>query len=276
MIVYILAIPVFSFLIPLYAFWHFDDFSWGNTRIVVGEKGQKKAVGPEEGIFDPESIPTKCWSEHEQDLTEEWEKETNCSKHSKESECSCEKHEEHEQEQERSHTHSHSHTHSRCSSASSSPTHSHYDDDEEEEEDKDVACSLYSKCSTSNLQHHPQQHSAGSILSHNPSYNYASSRRSVPRVGSIVGGGSSIHTEPFNSVQSFTRAPSVAGSHSFFAIPSDTVIIQEIERILDHNDLMQLTKKQVRDTLSDIFGMDMNCKKDFINKSIDQSLSLRL
>ncbi|KAI9359841.1 chitin synthase [Pilaira anomala] len=81
MIVYILAIPVFSFLIPLYAFWHFDDFSWGNTRIVVGEKGQKKAVGPEEGIFDPESIPTKCWSEHEQELMEEWEKETNCSKH---------------------------------------------------------------------------------------------------------------------------------------------------------------------------------------------------
>jgi chitin synthase len=68
----------------------------------------------------------------------------------------------------------------------------------------------------------------------------------------------------------------VTGSHSFFAVPSDAVIVQEIERILDHNDLMQLTKKQVRDTLSDIFGIDMNCKKAFINECIDQSLSIRL
>jgi hypothetical protein len=27
--------------IPLYSFWHFDDFSWGNTRVIVGEKGKK-------------------------------------------------------------------------------------------------------------------------------------------------------------------------------------------------------------------------------------------
>lgn len=27
----------YSFWIPLYSFWHFDDFSWGNTRVVVGE-----------------------------------------------------------------------------------------------------------------------------------------------------------------------------------------------------------------------------------------------
>jgi len=40
MIVYILAMPVFSFYLPIYAFWHFDDFSWGNTRMVV-EKGKK-------------------------------------------------------------------------------------------------------------------------------------------------------------------------------------------------------------------------------------------
>ncbi|KAI9255104.1 chitin synthase-domain-containing protein, partial [Phascolomyces articulosus] len=70
MIVYILAVPVFSFLVPIYAFWHFDDFSWGNTRIVLGERGQKKAVGPEEGTFDPSTIPTKRWAEHEYE--EQW------------------------------------------------------------------------------------------------------------------------------------------------------------------------------------------------------------
>lgn len=72
MVIYILALPVFSFFIPLYSFWHFDDFSWGNTRIVVGERGGKKQIVDEEP-FDPESIPVKKWSEYEQEM---WENET--------------------------------------------------------------------------------------------------------------------------------------------------------------------------------------------------------
>ena len=156
MIVYILAIPVFSFLVPLYAFWHFDDFSWGNTRIVLGERGQKRAVGPEEGTFDPSSIPMKRWTEHENE--ELWEKES-----------------------------------SYCPG------------------------SVASSCR----------------------YTTASSR----------GGG---------------------------RIPSESDIVEEIERILDNHDLMHLTKKQVRDTLSQTFGMDMNIKRDFINKCIEQSLAERL
>jgi hypothetical protein len=28
--------PVFSFYIPLYSFWRFDDFSWGKTHLVLG------------------------------------------------------------------------------------------------------------------------------------------------------------------------------------------------------------------------------------------------
>ena len=36
--------PVIAFYVPLYAFWHFDDFSWGNTRLVTGEDGKKVAV----------------------------------------------------------------------------------------------------------------------------------------------------------------------------------------------------------------------------------------
>lgn len=31
--VYILAIPAFSFFLPLYSFWKMDDFSWGSTRL---------------------------------------------------------------------------------------------------------------------------------------------------------------------------------------------------------------------------------------------------
>ncbi|KAL4210227.1 chitin synthase-domain-containing protein [Rhizopus microsporus] len=67
-IVSILALPVFSFYIPIYAYWHFDDFSWGNTRIVVGEKGQKVIIN-DEGEFDPKSIPLITWREHEKMMT---------------------------------------------------------------------------------------------------------------------------------------------------------------------------------------------------------------
>lgn len=34
MIIYLVALPVWNFVLPVYAFWHFDDFSWGETRYV--------------------------------------------------------------------------------------------------------------------------------------------------------------------------------------------------------------------------------------------------
>ena len=41
---YMLAIPIFGCYIPAYSFWHFDDFSWGNTRQVTEEGGKMKEV----------------------------------------------------------------------------------------------------------------------------------------------------------------------------------------------------------------------------------------
>lgn len=72
MVLYILAIPVFSFALPLYAFWHMDDFNWGNTRVVAGESG-KKIVISDEGKFDPASIPRKRWEEYQAEL---WDAQT--------------------------------------------------------------------------------------------------------------------------------------------------------------------------------------------------------
>ncbi|KAI1817519.1 glycosyltransferase family 2 protein [Poronia punctata] len=72
LILYIIAIPVFSFGLPLYAFWHMDDFNWGNTRVVAGEKG-KKVVISDEGKFDPASIPRKRWEEYQAEL---WDSQT--------------------------------------------------------------------------------------------------------------------------------------------------------------------------------------------------------
>ncbi|KXX81620.1 Chitin synthase 8 [Madurella mycetomatis] len=72
MILYLLAVPVFSFALPLYSFWHMDDFNWGNTRVVAGERG-KKVVISDEGKFDPASIPRKKWEEYQAEL---WEAQT--------------------------------------------------------------------------------------------------------------------------------------------------------------------------------------------------------
>ncbi|KAF2265947.1 hypothetical protein CC78DRAFT_460208 [Lojkania enalia] len=72
MLIYVVATPVFSFGLPLYSFWHMDDFSWGNTRIVTGEKGQKILVS-DEGKFDPSCIPKKKWDEYQAEM---WEQHT--------------------------------------------------------------------------------------------------------------------------------------------------------------------------------------------------------
>ncbi|KAF3908196.1 hypothetical protein AA313_de0202422 [Arthrobotrys entomopaga] len=64
MIIYILAYPVYSFVLPVYSFWRQDDFSWGSTRIVVGESGDKKIIAVEDEPFDPASIPLQSWDDY--------------------------------------------------------------------------------------------------------------------------------------------------------------------------------------------------------------------
>ncbi|PWN53759.1 hypothetical protein IE53DRAFT_108130 [Violaceomyces palustris] len=69
LIIYIIAYPVYSFFLPIYSFWHMDDFSWGNTRIVVGEKGNKKIVaGTDDEPYDDSMIPVKKFSEYQRDV----------------------------------------------------------------------------------------------------------------------------------------------------------------------------------------------------------------
>lgn len=66
MFIYLLALPVWNFLLPVYAFWHFDDFSWGATRAVKGEANDK-GHGGAEGEFNFRAIRMRRW--------EEWAKE---------------------------------------------------------------------------------------------------------------------------------------------------------------------------------------------------------
>lgn len=64
MIIYIIAFPIYSFVLPIYSFWNQDNFSWGNTRIVIGEKGNQQIIALDDEGFDPRSIPLRRWDDY--------------------------------------------------------------------------------------------------------------------------------------------------------------------------------------------------------------------
>jgi chitin synthase len=55
-------------VLPLYSFWHFDDFSWGATRVVVGEK-KGDSHGDADGKFDSKRLIMKKWEDWEAERT---------------------------------------------------------------------------------------------------------------------------------------------------------------------------------------------------------------
>ncbi|SCU81011.1 LANO_0B01750g1_1 [Lachancea nothofagi CBS 11611] len=66
MIIYIIALPIWNFVLPVYAYWKFDDFSWGDTRTIAG--GNKSAAHDEEvGEFDHSKIRMRTWREFEKE-----------------------------------------------------------------------------------------------------------------------------------------------------------------------------------------------------------------
>lgn len=62
---YLLALPVWNFILPMYAYWKFDDFSWGETRAIAG--GDKGGHDAAEGEFDSSQIVMKRWREFERE-----------------------------------------------------------------------------------------------------------------------------------------------------------------------------------------------------------------
>ena len=64
MLIYLLAFPIYSFILPIYSFWNQDNFTWGTTRIVIGEKGAKQVVALEDEGFDPRSVPLQRWDDY--------------------------------------------------------------------------------------------------------------------------------------------------------------------------------------------------------------------
>ncbi|KAG0208681.1 Chitin synthase, class 3 [Mortierella sp. NVP41] len=65
---YLLSLPIWNFVLPMYAFWHFDDFTWGQTRKVQGERDPKADMHDgKEGEFDSSKIVMKKWCEFERE-----------------------------------------------------------------------------------------------------------------------------------------------------------------------------------------------------------------
>ncbi|CDH16127.1 probable Chitin synthase 3 [Zygosaccharomyces bailii] len=65
MFIYIMALPIWNFVLPSYAYWKFDDFSWGDTRTIAG--GNKGAHDDNEGEFDHSKIKMRSWREFERE-----------------------------------------------------------------------------------------------------------------------------------------------------------------------------------------------------------------
>lgn len=68
MLVYLLALPVWNLILPSYAYWKFDDFSWGKTRAIT-----ESSMDPKSKETNEMSIPQirlKRWEEFEKNLVE--------------------------------------------------------------------------------------------------------------------------------------------------------------------------------------------------------------
>lgn len=63
--IYLIALPIWNFVLPSYAYWKFDDFSWGETRTVTG--GDKGDHSGDDDLFDGSQIVLKRWREFERD-----------------------------------------------------------------------------------------------------------------------------------------------------------------------------------------------------------------
>lgn len=255
-----MAIPIFSFFIPVYAFWHFDDFSWGNTRVVLGDDGQKKLLPADEGKFDPKCIPLKKWSDHENELWESGSVETKGTTIT---------------------------SASRRTTGNNGPY-----------TPQTPVMGGYSNLNTGymtpTVNYAPSMNqmtmngtnSVAGAFYHNDNSSFRYSQQNLAgRAPSVTLGGPLFNPNPHISAPSvysvegsfhggyppLAGSPMIDGDHGAY-YPTDEEIKREVQRITATANLMTVTKKQVREQLSRHFGVNMSHRKDFINYCIEESL----
>ena len=65
MLIYLLSLPIWNFVLPVYAYWHFDDFSWGQTRQVAGEKRDQGHADKVGDAIEVNAVPLRRWEDWE-------------------------------------------------------------------------------------------------------------------------------------------------------------------------------------------------------------------
>ncbi|KAI9318939.1 chitin synthase-domain-containing protein [Dichotomocladium elegans] len=289
MLVSLFAIPIFWFYIPIYAYWHFDDFSWGNTRVVLGEKGKKTAVA-DEGEFDPKTIPTMTWSQYEKMLLSEdyWSDGMSQASSSRSS-----------------YTHRSRGRHGPMTTAGHSTTYLSGNPAVASGDNINISHTpsimmssglpgnMYNESSSVMM---PSSASMPMLATYNPS---APPQIYMPvgraSMASVAGHEQWNAMQPQQPVQRQVRssmpiinptftAPAQGDRNSQSLVlddqqgygPSNDEILVEVQRILGAADLTKITKKQVREELQHVFGVPMGGKKEYINACIENVLQGRL
>jgi len=235
-VIYILAMPIFSMFIPLYSFWHFDDFSWGNTRRILGEKGKVKLVGDEENDELIEDIPTKLWSEYEKELNDalfEAERNGNSSD-------------------------SNTYRNSLGPTEMMSTYESAYGGGMMQYGGSVIGAPTYAGSAYAG-----SAYGGGSVVNA-PAYGY-------PMQGSSEVNASSEWLLSHNNRDSMAMTSEIDESFNI----SDEMIMAEVRRIINNSDLMCITKKKVREEVSEHFGVDLSSRRDYINHCIELALEER-
>ncbi|KAI9088866.1 chitin synthase-domain-containing protein [Phlyctochytrium arcticum] len=262
MLIYMLAMPIFGVYIPLYSFWHFDDFSWGNTRRVVEGDGQVVEKVVQEEPFDPSSIVLAKWSDFETDRMEK-------------SELSSPRSASDSGRPKTLQVAAAAYPASVYGGSVYGGGGSQYGGPYQQYPSLSRSVSPYPQQHPSlprPVSPYPQHHSlsrseyanmpypvaAPFPPDHRMSYglHYPSSPNDIP--------------SPYN-LSPPTRRPSITSSVGGDprSLPSDDEILTQVRHILASANLMSITKKSVRDELSHTFGVDISAKKEWVHRCID-------
>ncbi|KAJ1642602.1 hypothetical protein LPJ64_005567 [Coemansia asiatica] len=233
MVIYLLAYPLWSFFIPIYAFWHMDDFSWGNTRIVVGDDGKRQIFVKDEEPFDPDEIPMRTWADFEVDIFKRQQQ-------AQEMEAVAQAIDEFGNADVRPVSRF---THIPGLEGLQPQLHQHM--------------SIYSNGHVDpQLQLQLQQQQGF----------YNSPAGFSGYFGSIANGLAAAAATPSQPVA--TSSFNLVQVPPANQMPSDETIVAAISSILDSTDLSAVSMKQVREELSRIFGIDMSVRREFINNTL--------
>ncbi|KAJ3030381.1 hypothetical protein HDV00_008961 [Rhizophlyctis rosea] len=247
MIIYIFAQFIFTALIPIYAFWHFDDFSWGNTRVVRGGGGVVERVGDggaEGGKFDESCIPLETWEEYQ--AARSRVSVVHAGKYYR------------KDRRESVLTNSSFPAMSTSTYRSSTPLR--------------AASPLSERPST------PSDHGSPRRLSSFPL------PHPLERMSSSLTLTNSVHSGSYQRPRRISTAPSSHFSDSELSspsdiedqiLPSDLTLKEAIQDILSKVDHDSTTKRDVRQKLEGMFQCNLSAKKQFIGKCIEEELGLR-